>query len=253
MEPPSSSPVAEVESLTAEVDRLTAEIERANEDFRQVLYAASHDLAEPLQIVLTYAELLSSRCAGGLDETGERYLVGIQTGAVRIRKLIDGLLAYSRLERFPPELEEVDCTAIVDEALEELAASIERTGATVAVDALPTIRGARAELISLFENLLRNALEFKADEPARIRISATREDGNWCFSVRDNGIGIHHRQQERIFEIFQRLHGRGEHQGTGLGLAVCRKIVERHGGRIWVESRPGLGSTFRFTIPAASG
>jgi light-regulated signal transduction histidine kinase (bacteriophytochrome) len=247
----SSSPTIEAGHPTAEIERLTAELEQVKDEFRQVLYAASHDLAEPLQLVLSYAELLTSR-RGPLDETEQRYLSGIQTGALRIRTLIDGLLAYSRLGRFPPEFSEVNCAEIVEETIEELAISIEEAGATVVVDDLPTITAAPMELATVFQKLLENALEFRSDAPARIRISASREDGDWCFAVRDNGIGIHPRQQDRVFEIFQRLHSREEHPGTGLGLAICKKIVERHGGRIWVESRPGLGSTFRFTVAASA-
>jgi light-regulated signal transduction histidine kinase (bacteriophytochrome) len=248
--PASSSPTIE-EGLSAEVERLTSELEHAREDFRQVLFAASHDLAEPLQIVLSYAELLAGRRAGGLDETEERYLAGIHSGATQVRRLIDGLLAYSRLGMYPPEFTEVDCTAIVEETLEELVGQIDETGATVTVEGLPVVHGARLELYELFEHLLDNAIKFRAHEPARIRVTATRWNGEWCFSVRDNGIGIHPRQHERVFEIFQHLHSKREYPGMGLGLAICKKVVERHGGRIWVESRPGLGSTFRFTLPIA--
>jgi two-component system, chemotaxis family, sensor kinase Cph1 len=239
---------AEVERLRNEVEGLTDQIERANEDFRQVLHAASHDLAEPLQVVLSYAELLAAR-SGDLDESGERFLAGIQSGAARIRTLIDALLTYSRVGRDPLEPVEVDCAEVLDETLEALAVSIEDSGAKVVSDSLPSVWGAPAELRLLFENLLDNAVKFRATEPLRIRVSVTREQGEWCFSVRDNGIGIHPRQQGRIFEIFQRLHTREEYPGAGLGLAICAKILHHHGGRIWVESRPALGSTFRFTIP----
>jgi light-regulated signal transduction histidine kinase (bacteriophytochrome) len=246
---PERAAVATLDAAHAEIERLTEDLERLREDFRQVLYATSHDLAEPLQIVLSYAELLTSHSAGELDETEQRYLAGIQVGAMRVRKLIDGLLAYSRLGRYPPDLTDVDCSAVVDEALEVLSGPIAKAGAKITVEALPTVWGAWGELASVFENLLDNAIKFRANEPPRIRVSATQQDGDWCFSVRDNGIGINPRQRMRIFEIFQRLHTRHEYEGTGLGLAICRKIVERHGGRIWVESRPDLGSTFRFTIP----
>jgi light-regulated signal transduction histidine kinase (bacteriophytochrome) len=241
---------AEVERLRSEVESLTREIERANEDFRQVLHAASHDLAEPLQVVLSYAELLAAR-AGRLDESGEMYLEGIQSGASRIRTLIDALLAYSRIGRDPLEPVEVDCAEVLDETLEAFAIAIESSGAKVVSDSLPTVWADPAALHLLFENLLDNAIKFRATEPLRIRVSAAREREEWCFTVRDNGIGIHPRQQKRIFEIFQRLHTREEYPGAGLGLAICARIVHQHGGRIWVESRPGLGSTFRFTIPIA--
>lgn len=231
----------------AEVARLKAELDRANEDFKQVLYTASHDLAEPLQIVLSYAELLAARSAGEIDNRAQRYVAGIQSGATRLRALIDGLLAYSRLGN-PLVREEVDCCEVLGEVLERLGGRIAETGATVAVDALPTVSGSHLELVRLFENLIDNAMKFRATDPPRVRVSATRGRDDWCFAVRDNGIGIHARQHDRVFEIFQRLHTRDEYTGTGMGLALCKKIVERHGGRIWVESRPGLGSTFRFTI-----
>ena len=146
---------------------------------------------------------------------------------------------------------EVDCAEVLDEALEALATTIENAGAKIVSDSLPTVWGDRAELLLLFENLLDNAIKFRAKEPLRIRISAAQEQEEWCFSVRDNGIGIHLRQQRRIFEIFQRLHTREEYPGAGLGLAICARIVLHHGGRIWVKSRPSLGSTFHFTIPVA--
>jgi light-regulated signal transduction histidine kinase (bacteriophytochrome) len=241
---------AEVERLRSEVERLTAEIGRANEDLRQVLYAASHDLAEPLQIVLSYAELLAAR-AGNLDESAQTFLAGIQSGSARIRILIDALLSYSRVGRDPLERVEVDCTDVLDETLELLAPSIAESGAKIVPEPLPTVWGDPTELRLLFENLVDNAIKFRGAEPLRIRISAAREEEGWCFSVRDNGIGIHPRQHQRIFEIFQRLHTRQEYPGAGLGLAICAKIVRHHGGRIWVESRPGLGSTFRFTIPVS--
>jgi chemotaxis family two-component system sensor kinase Cph1 len=145
----------------------------------------------------------------------------------------------------------VDCAEIVEEALEELVGQIDESGAAVTAGRLPVVHGARLELYELFEHLLDNAIKFRASEPPLIRVAATRWNGEWCFSVRDNGIGIHPRQHERIFEIFQRLHSKHEYPGMGLGLAICKKVVERHGGRIWVESRVGLGSTFRFTIPVA--
>jgi chemotaxis family two-component system sensor kinase Cph1 len=240
---------AKVERLEKEVARLTAELERANEDFRQVLYAASHDLAEPLQVVLSYAELLAAR-AGDLDESTEKFLVGMQNGASRVRALIDALLSYSRVGRDPLEPVEVSCDEVLDEVLEELEPVIEGSRATVLAESLPTVLGDPRELRLLFANLIENAVLFRAGEPPRIRISATREGDDWCFAVRDNGIGIHARHHKRVFEIFQRLHTRQEYPGTGLGLAICARVVHHHGGRIWVESRPDLGSTFRFTIPA---
>jgi light-regulated signal transduction histidine kinase (bacteriophytochrome) len=233
----------------AENERLVTELDRANEGFTQILYAASHDFAEPLQIVLSYSELLASRCAGDLDETGERFLAGIETGARRIRDLIDALQAYSRIGRYPPNFTKVECPEVVGRAQESLGDRIKEAGATVRTGALPTITADILDLELLFRNLLENALKFRSQDPLEIRITAARWQNEWCFSVGDNGIGIDPGQQDRIFEIFQRLHGRDEYPGTGTGLAVCKKVVERHEGRIWVESRLGAGATFHFTIP----
>jgi light-regulated signal transduction histidine kinase (bacteriophytochrome) len=200
--------------------------------------------------VLSYAELLAAR-AGNLDESTEKFVVGIQSGASRIRTLIDALLAYSRVGRDPLDPVEVDCAEILDETLETLAAAIEDSRAKIVAAPLPTVWGSPSELRLLFENLLDNAIKFRGTEPLRVRISFSQEHDEWCFAVRDNGIGIHPRQHRRIFEIFQRLHTREEYPGAGLGLAICARIVHHHGGRICVESRPGLGSTFRFTLPVS--
>jgi light-regulated signal transduction histidine kinase (bacteriophytochrome) len=233
----------------AEIDRLSTELDRSNERLTQIIYAASHDFAEPLQIVLSYADLLGSRYAGALDETGERYLAGIETGAKRIRALVDGMSAYSRLSRHPIELSRVDCADILDETIDALADQIFEAGATIVVDPLPTVIADPLELGRLFENLLDNAIKFRsAREVPEIRVSAEKRPGEWGFSVADNGIGIEFAQRERIFEMFQRLHSREQFPGIGMGLAVCKQIVERLGGRIWVESEPEHGSTFRFTI-----
>jgi light-regulated signal transduction histidine kinase (bacteriophytochrome) len=237
-------------SAQAEIERLREELDRSSERFNQVLYAASHDFAEPLQIVLSYAELLASRYSGELDETGERFLAGIETGAKRIRALVDGMFVYSRLSRAPAELTQVDSAEVVDETLEALAERIEESGATVEVDPLPAVRANPGELARLFENLLENAIKFRSAQRApEIRISAERRADDTLFSVGDNGIGVDFGQRERIFDMFQRLHSREEFPGVGMGLAVCKHIVERMGGRIWVDSQPGAGSTFRFTIP----
>jgi light-regulated signal transduction histidine kinase (bacteriophytochrome) len=234
----------------AEISRLSAELERSNERLTRVLYAASHDFAEPLQIVLSYADLLGSRYAGELDETGERFIAGIETGAKRIRALVDGITVYSRLSRPTAELSRVDCVEIVDETLDLLADQIEETGATVVVGPLPTVMADPVEVGRLFENLLDNAIKFgSARDAPEITVSAEERPGEWLFSVADHGIGVDFTQRERIFEMFQRLNPREQFPGIGIGLAVCKQIVERLGGRIWVESGPERGSTFRFTVP----
>jgi light-regulated signal transduction histidine kinase (bacteriophytochrome) len=243
--------VEELTDAQAEISRLSAELERSNERLTQILYAASHDFAEPLQIVLSYADLLGSRYAGELDETGERFIAGIETGAKRIRALVDGITIYSRLSRHAAELARVDCNEILDETMEALADQIDETGANIVVDPLPTVIADPLELGRLFENLLDNAIKFRtAGSPPEIRVSADKRPGEWVFSISDNGVGVDFVQRERIFEMFQRLHSREQFPGIGMGLSVCKQIVERLGGRIWVESGPEPGSTFRFTIPS---
>jgi chemotaxis family two-component system sensor kinase Cph1 len=239
-------------SAQEEIEHLRAELQRAQENFNQLLHVASHDFTEPLQVVLGYAELLAKRYGGQLDGDAERYVAGIQVGAQRIRALIDDLLVYSRLERRPPAIEEVDTSEVIDEALDLLAERVHETGATIRVDAPAKIVGDRWDLTRLFGNLIDNAVKFRSDDPPEIRVLATREQDGWCFCVRDNGIGIDPLQHDRVFEMFQRLHTQDEYPGTGAGLAIAKRIVERHQGRIWVESAPRLGSTFYFTIPFRS-
>jgi len=236
----------------AEIERLQSRLKHAEEELSQFLYVASHDFTEPLQIVLAYAELLTRRRGEQFDESTDRYVAGIRAGAERIRALIDDLLIYSRLERSSPKIERVDSLEIIDEALDVLSERVEAAGATVRVDAHASVQADPEELGRLFRNLLDNSIKFRSVDPPEIRILATREKEGWCFCVRDNGIGIDRDQQDRIFEMFQRLHTQDECPGTGAGLAICKKIVERHGGAMWVESAPGLGATFFFTIPLRS-
>jgi chemotaxis family two-component system sensor kinase Cph1 len=233
----------------AELDTLRAQLQRADEEFTKFVRVVSHDFTEPLQIVLGYADLLATRYGDQLDGDADRYVAGIKTGAQRIRALIDDLLVYSRLDRNPPKIENVDSLEIIDEALDVLAERIEKTAATIRVDAHARIIGDATELARMFRILIDNAIKFRSDEPPEVRVLATREQAGWCFCVRDNGIGIDPAQHKRIFEMFQRLHTQSEYPGTGAGLAIGKKIVDRHGGRIWVDSALGLGSTFYFTIP----
>jgi chemotaxis family two-component system sensor kinase Cph1 len=232
-----------------EIQRLQGELRRAEEELSHFLYVTSHDFTEPLQIVLAYAELLTTGYAGQLDERADSYVAGIRTGAERIRALIDDLVVYSRLERRQPKIEEVDSLEVIEEAIEVLSERMEGTGATVRLDAHATVAADREELARVFRCLLDNAIKFRSDEPPEIRVLAAREENGWCFCVRDNGIGIDPAQHDRVFEMFQRLHTRDGYPGTGAGLAICKKIVQRHGGRIWVESATGLGATFYFTVP----
>jgi len=226
-----------------------AELKRSNAELTHFAYIASHDLQEPLRKVRSFTQLFARHYRDKVDEDGQRYIDFITDGADRMQGLIRDLLTYSRVGRAELDLAPTDLGEIVAYILASIEMRISDTNAVVTVDELPTLP-INAKLIGMvFQNLLLNALKFKGEQPPGIRVSAARAKGEWVFSVRDNGIGMESRHFVRIFQVFQRLHGRGEYPGSGMGLAVCKKIVERHGGRIWVESEPGKGSTFFFSIP----
>jgi PAS domain S-box-containing protein len=229
------------------------ELARSNAELEQFAYVASHDLQEPLRAVVSYLQLLERRYRGQLDERADRYIGHAVDGARRMQALINDLLTYSRAGRRHDDRQSVDMAALLERVLKSLEVGIAESGATITHDPLPTIQGDPVGLGQLLQNLIGNALKFRGDDPPRIHISASREDRAWRFAVRDNGIGIEPEYQERIFTLFQRLHGRDEYEGTGIGLAICKKIAERHGGALWVESNPDQGTTFLFTIPDAGG
>lgn len=234
--------------------RATAELARSNAELEQFAYVASHDLQEPLRMVSAYVQLLERRYKQRIDEQADKYIYYAVDGAKRMEALIAALLEYSRAGRAELELEWVDTGELVDQLKSTFKATIDEARATVTSDRLPTIRSDEGLLTRVFQNLLGNALKFRRkDAPPSVHLSAERQDGDWVFSVRDNGIGIDAAYRDRIFVIFQRLHTRAEYPGTGIGLAISKRVVERLGGHMWFESEPGAGSTFHFSLPALSG
>ncbi|SEW30099.1 ATP-binding protein [Natrinema salifodinae] len=237
------------------LENLIERLEASNERLEEFAYAASHDLQEPLRMVSSYLQLIERRYDGDLDEEGKEFLQFAVDGANRMREMIDGLLAYSRIETDGDPFEPVDLNAVLEDVLDDLQLRFEESGGEVTSDTLPTVAGDRGQLRQVFQNLLDNAIEYSGDEPPRIHVSAERHSkdrAKWVLSVSDNGIGIDPEYSDQIFEVFQSLHGQDEHNGTGIGLALCERIVERHGGEIWVTAEPGDGSTFAFTLSAAS-
>ena len=226
------------------------ELARSNIELEQFAYVASHDLQEPLRMVSSYVQLLAKRYKGKLDKSADEFIEFAADGAVRMKALIDDLLAYSRVTTKGKLPVPADCSVILEEALLNLKASIEESGAVITSDPLPTVTGDPLQLGQVFQNLLGNAIKFRGDSPPQIHVSAQRQELEWVFYVKDNGIGIEPQFYDRIFMVFQRLSARDAYPGTGIGLALCKKIIERHGGRIWVESEAGKGSTFYFTVAA---
>ena len=225
------------------------ELARSNQELEQFAYVASHDLQEPLRMVRSYMQLLEKRYKDKLDEDANEFITFAIDGATRMHLLINGLLLYSRVGTKGKRFELTNCAEVLQAVLANLALAIEANGVRITYDDLPTIMADDVQLIQLFQNLIGNAIKFRGDQSPKIHVGIKRGDSEWVFWVRDNGIGMDPQQTERIFMIFQRLHTNEEYEGTGIGLAVCKKIVERHAGRIWVESEPGKGSTFFFTIP----
>ena len=226
------------------------ELARSNTELEQFAYVASHDLQEPLRMVTSYVEILADEYQDKLDENADRYIGYAVDGAKRMKALIDDLLAYSRLSSGGTKFEDADCNDVVGRVVEALNASITETGASCNSGILPTVKGDGMQLHQLFQNLISNGIKFRSHQTPRIDVSAQREGEHWLFAVKDNGIGIAPRHHEQIFQMFQRLHHRGQYPGTGVGLAVSAKIVQRHGGTIWVDSDEGKGTTVYFTIPA---
>jgi signal transduction histidine kinase len=224
-------------------------LERSNKELEQFAYVASHDLQEPLRMVSSYTQLIAQRYEGQLDDKAKKFIDYAVDGAVRMQRLINDLLAYSRVNSQGKPLETIDSHQVLGESLRNLAAAIKESRALVLNEDLPTVRADPTQLGQLFQNLIGNAIKFKGADLPRIHISASDLGSEWQFAVTDNGIGIEAQYADKVFIIFQRLHTRQEYPGTGIGLAICKRIVERHGGRIWFTSESGKGSTFYFTLP----
>jgi PAS domain S-box-containing protein len=225
------------------------DLARSNAELEQFAYVASHDLQEPLRAIVSYLQLFERRYRGQLDERSDRYIGHAVDGARRMQTLINDLLVYSRVGRRGADFSRVDTERVLSRVLANLRAALDESAAEVSHDPLPKVIADPSQLGQLLQNLVGNAVKFRGERPPRVHLSAERDGDAWRFAVRDNGIGIESAYLDRIFVLFQRLHGRAEYPGTGIGLAICKKIVERHGGQIWVESEPGQGSTFYFTIP----
>jgi PAS domain S-box-containing protein len=235
--------------LEDEVKSRTEDLARSNRDLEQFAYVASHDLQEPLRAVSGFVGLLRTQLRDSLDAKKLEYMNFATSGVERMQALISGLLEYSRVGTGGKQPEQTDSNAALGRAIAHLGGGIKEFGAKISSDNLPTVYVDPVQLSQVFQNLIGNAIKFCNNEAPLVHISASRQDREWRFAVADNGIGIEPQYTERIFQIFQRLHSREKYPGTGMGLSLCKKIVERHGGRIWVESKPGAGSTFYFTIP----
>ncbi len=241
--------ITERKKAEAELRERTEALENSNRELEQFAYVASHDLQEPLRMITSYMSLLSRRYQGKLDHDADDFINYAIDGAQRMQQLINDLLAYSRVGTKGKPPEPTNVNTVVKRALKNLQMAIEDNGAQISCDEFPQIMADEIQLIQLFQNLIANAIKFHGDKPPRIEISVRKKRSFWQFSVKDNGIGMDPSYKERIFQIFQRLHTRRQYPGTGIGLAICKKIVERHGGTIWVDSEQNEGSTFFFTFP----
>jgi signal transduction histidine kinase len=241
----------QIERQESSLTRRTDELARSNKELERFAYIASHDLQAPLRMVASYADLLRIRYREQLDDQAQQYLDKTIEGASRMQTLINDLLAYSRVGRLDKEPETVNLDQVLQEVLQNLEPLIKQSDARISHCALPLVKGHRTQLLQVFQNILNNAIKFRGQEPLIVDIAARREGQFWVIRVSDNGIGIENKYLDKIFIIFQRLHNKSEYPGTGIGLAVCKRIIEFHGGRIWVESEPGIGSVFLFSLKAA--
>jgi light-regulated signal transduction histidine kinase (bacteriophytochrome) len=233
--------------------RTMEELERSNRELEQFAYVASHDLREPLRMVASYVKLLEKKYGGKLDQTAREFIWYAVDGADRMARLIDDLLTFSRVGTHGKQPVPTDAEAVFQVVQRNLQVAVQEKSARLTHDPLPAVMADENQLVQLLQNLCANALKFCKDRTPQVHVGVKRVDGMYVFSVRDNGIGIAPQHQQRIFQIFQQLHSHDEYEGTGIGLAVCKRIVERHGGKLWVESQVGEGATFYFTLAGAEG
>jgi len=243
--------LAVVEGIREQLETQAVDLERSNAELEQFAYVASHDLQEPLRKISSFCQALQRRYSGQLDERADQYIEYAVDGAKRMQVLINDLLAFSRVGRSGSEFELVNLNLVLAEAKASLSSAMEEAGASVVAEELPSVRGERTLLVSLFQNLIGNALKFRGEQTPLVRLTVRRQDRQWQFSCADNGIGVEEEYADRIFVIFQRLHTKEAYPGTGIGLAMCRKIVEYHGGRMWLDLEHTPGAEFRFTLPIA--
>jgi len=241
--------ITETKKTLEELKQATIDLSRSNKDLEQFAYVASHDLQEPLRMVASYVQLLEKRYKGKLDKNADEFIAFAVEGATRMQRLINDLLTYSRIRTRGKPLQYVDINDVMKQVMFTLELTLKETGAKILWEDLPTITADETQMVQLFQNLIGNGIKFHGSEPTQIKISTVKSEKEWLFNVKDNGIGIDMQYKDRIFVVFQRLHGREEYPGTGIGLAICKSIVERHGGRIWMKSVLGKGTTFSFTIP----
>ncbi len=242
--------ITERKRAEEEIRRYSIELKRSNEELQQFAYIASHDLQEPLRMVSSYVQLIEQRYKNRLDKDADEFIAFAVDGANRMREMINGLLEYSRVGTHGKPFAATSCEDLFENVIANLQIAIEENSAVITHDPLPVVSSDDVQLTQVFQNLISNAIKFrKKEQPPHIHISARQEGREWSFSFQDNGIGIEPQYKESLFIMFKQVHGRKEYPGTGIGLSICKRIVERHGGRIWVESEHGRGSTFYFTIP----
>jgi len=240
-----------VAERTRELQESNHALRQSNDDLNQFAYATSHDLQEPLRMVVLYSQMLQDSYAGKLDQSADQFISVIVNGALRLERLLKDLLTYSQAGSTLGPAIEVDCAEVMKEVLLNLKVSVDENGAKVCWHDLPSVQADRIGLVQLFQNLIGNAIKYRSKLPPSIEVWCERQEKEWRFAVRDNGIGIKREYAEQVFGVFKRLHGTA-YPGTGIGLAICQRIVETHGGRIWVESVQSGGSTFYFTLPVAA-